>query len=166
MTPNIQNPITVRGVSAFLVCGKGDDAKFLLMRRTDKKSAFWAQVAGKIEDGETAWQAALREISEETSLTPDRFFSADICEQFYEIDRDSIWISPVFVAHFDKEPEVILNEEHDRFEWLTFAQTLEHLSFAGQKHAVEVIWKEFIQSSPNPWLEIGLTEKKEADDTN
>lgn len=152
MTVNITNPVAVRGVSAYLLKGRGKNTHFLLMRRTDRKSSFWAQVAGKIEENETAWQAALREVKEETSLTPASFYSADICEQFYEIDRDSIWLSPVFVGFIDESHEVVLNEEHDIYEWVSLEQATERLIFASQRNAVKTIWEEFVERKPSHWL--------------
>ncbi len=152
MTVRITNPVAVRGVSAYVIKGTGSTARFLLMRRTDKKSSFWAQVAGKIEENETAWQAALREIKEETSIEPEKFYSADICEQFYEIDRDSVWLSPVFVAFVNEEQKVVLNEEHDAFEWLTVEEALERLIFASQRQAIISIREEFLDRTPNEWL--------------
>ncbi|HBD83024.1 MAG TPA: NUDIX hydrolase, partial [Dehalococcoidia bacterium] len=44
----------------------------------------WQEISGLIEPRETAWEAALREIKEETGLTPYRFYSADFVERFYE----------------------------------------------------------------------------------
>ena len=36
----------------------------LLLKRTGSLAGTWCQVAGSIEDNETAWQAALRELNE------------------------------------------------------------------------------------------------------
>ena len=40
----------------------------------------------------------LREIEEETGLIPDRFYSADILEQFYRPDQNCVILVPVFVG--------------------------------------------------------------------
>ncbi len=90
------------------------------MERADSLVGAWCQVAGGLEEGETAWQAALREITEETGLTPQRFYSGDICEQFYEPERDCISIFPVFVAFVDPTAWVTLNNEHSAYQWLDF----------------------------------------------
>ena len=44
-------------------------------------------------------------------------FSADLREQFYEINRDSIWIAPVFIAFVEDKPTVVINEEHSEYRW-------------------------------------------------
>ena len=83
------------GVAAIVI--KGD--RILLLRRTGSSKGTWCYVSGKIEASEKAWQAALREIKEETGLIPSEFYSADILEQFYDIGEDLIWIAPVFVGY-------------------------------------------------------------------
>ena len=88
--------IQIRAFIASLVAVRRAEERYevLLMKRTQSLAGEWCQVAGKIEDGETAWQTVLRELSEETGLKPDAFYYADTCEQFYEADRDAITIAP------------------------------------------------------------------------
>ncbi|HSJ54693.1 MAG TPA: NUDIX domain-containing protein, partial [Anaerolineae bacterium] len=53
--------------------------RILLLRRAGEHlPGLWSQVAGGIESGERGWQAALRELAEETGLVPLDFFSGDI----------------------------------------------------------------------------------------
>jgi dihydroneopterin triphosphate diphosphatase len=59
-------------------------------------------------------------LQEETGLEPQALYSADICEQFYEADRDSISLLPVFVAVVAADCAVTLNHEHSGFQWLGF----------------------------------------------
>jgi len=59
-------------------------------------------VAVSIEEGETAWQTALREL--------------------YEADRDAITIAPVFVAFIDSAEPVTLIHEHSEYRWLVSAK--------------------------------------------
>ena len=39
----------------------------------------WQMVTGKMKDGETAYQTALREIKEETTLKPDKVLGCSEC---------------------------------------------------------------------------------------
>ncbi|WP_336169133.1 NUDIX hydrolase [Ensifer sp. MJa1] len=112
----------------------------------------WCQVAGKIEANETAWQAGLREVEEETGLKLDRFYSADICEQFYEADRNAISLLPVFVGYARDGATVRLNAEHSDFRWVSFDEAIRMVPFAGQRKVLKHIRDEFIDNEPNPWL--------------
>jgi dATP pyrophosphohydrolase len=126
----------------------------LLLRRTQTLAGEWCQVAGSLEEGETAWQAALRELGEETGLTPSELYSADICEQFYEADRDAITMAPVFVAIIEPDRDVLLNHEHSEYRWVTFNQALNMVAFGGQRRVLQWIEDEFIKRTPSRHLRI------------
>ena len=150
-----QIPIKCFAISLFILRPRGDTFELLLMRRTGSTlTGEWCQVAGGIELGETAWQAALREAEEETGLTLEMLYSADLCEQFYEAHRDAITLTPVFVAYAPSDCLVRLNDEHSEFRWLTFEEGSALLPFSGQRSTLEHIKKEFVDRMPNPLLRI------------
>ena len=126
------------------------------MKRADSLEGVWCQVAGKLEEGETAWRAALRELKEETGLTPQTLFSADICEQFYEPDQDAITMAPVFLAIIGADDEVRLNEEHTEFCWVSFDQACDMVDFGGQRRCLRWIEDEFVRRTPSPYLKIEI----------
>ena len=50
-----------------------DRLEFLLLRRAADEEVYpgvWQPVTGRMHEGEKAWEAALREIKEETGLSP------------------------------------------------------------------------------------------------
>ena len=146
--------IPVRSLSVSLIIVRLIDARHevLLLKRTGTLAGTWCQVAGAIEPGETAWQTAKREAREETGLTLHKLYSADICEQFYEADRDAIVLVPVFVGYADPDAAVILNAEHQDFRWVSFEEATELVSFSGQRRVLDHINREFVDRAPNPWL--------------
>ncbi len=132
------------------------------MRRTGSNAGEWCQIAGKIEPGETAWQAALREMREEIALVPSRLYSADLCEQFYEIGTDSIWVAPIFVAYVDSDATVRLNEEHSEYCWVSIDRAVELLPFPGQKTMLMHIRHWFAKPEPSRLLEIDISDVVQA----
>ena len=126
--------IPIRAFLVSLVAIRKTEARHdvLLLKRTQSLVGEWCQVAGSIEEGETAWQAALRELDEETGLKPNALYSADTCEQFYEADRDAITIAPVFVAFIYSGAKVSLNYEHSEYRWVSFDEAIEMVAFGGQ----------------------------------
>ena len=60
-------PIRSVVVSAVLLSKIESEIKLLLMKRV--KDDYWCHVAGKVEEKETASQAILREIKEETAFS-------------------------------------------------------------------------------------------------
>ncbi|MEO0568159.1 MAG: NUDIX domain-containing protein [Pseudomonadota bacterium] len=149
-------PIRSFLVSLVVLRETAEGARVLLLRRTQSLAGEWCQVAGGIEEGETAWQAALRELKEETGLSPARFYSADICEQFYEADRDAITIAPVFVA-FVTDGEITLNEEHSDYRWVGFDKARMMVPFPGQKRVLSHIENHFLAKEPSKWLKIDIS---------
>jgi dATP pyrophosphohydrolase len=147
-------PVRSYSVSAIVLRKSAVSHEILLLQRNHTLVGTWCQVAGKIEPDETAWQAALREIQEETGLIPETLYSADICEQFYEPDLDAVNVVPVFVAIVDETQEVLLNDEHSAFEWLSMDEAIKRVPFAGQRHVLRHVEQEFILTAPNPWLVI------------
>ena len=153
----MRHEIPVRSfiVAAALLRTQGTETQVLLLRRQGTNvSGEWCWVAGRMEERELAWQAALREIREETGLVPDRFYCADVCEQFYDIREECISINPVFVGMIDGVQPVTLNEEHSEFEWLSFDEAMRRVPFAGQVHVLEQIRRQFVQREPSRWLRI------------
>jgi dATP pyrophosphohydrolase len=158
-TPLEPVPIRCVAVSAHLLRLDVDAARVLLLRRSsgDFLAGEWCQVSGRIEAGETAWQAALREIREETGLVPERFYSAGVCEQFYEPTRNHISLLPVFVGFVSAHAVVTLNAEHSEARWMTFAEAEAAVTFGGQRSVLAHVRREFVDREPTEWLRIELS---------
>lgn len=152
-----ETPIRARVVTCFVLKPEADEMKVLIMKRVGEPlDGEWHHVAGRIEEGETAWQAALRELEEEASLIPDRFYAAEICEQFYSHKADTIMVMPVFVAYVGESVEVVLNEEHSQFKWMSFAEAKAALPFPGQKRILTQVWEDFVECEPPELLRISV----------
>lgn len=149
-------PIRAFLVSLVAIRSTPDGWQVLLLKRTQSLAGEWCQIAGKLEEGETAWQAALRELDEETALTPSALYSADICEQFYEAERDAITLAPVFLAIIDPGQQVTLNHEHSDHRWVAFDDAIEMVAFGGQRRVLRWIEDEFVRRKPSKHLQIGI----------
>ena len=152
--------VLVRVIDAYVYCYNEDKLRFLIMKRSKTKiyEHLWQGVAGKIEKDETAWQAAIRELKEETSLKPFRMFAADHISTFYESHQDRVNLVPVFGIEV-KDRKVILSEEHIDYEWLGFKDAYERLPWNGQKKGLSIV-NDMITSKDDErlrWSEIQLT---------
>ena len=109
--------VVVRVIDAYVFNRKNKEIRFLLLKRAKTKiyEHLWQGVAGKIEAGETSWEAAIRELKEETGFEPVRIFVADHVSKFYEAHGDRVNLVPVFGIQVDEE-EVILSDEHCEFQ--------------------------------------------------
>ncbi|MGO4124820.1 NUDIX pyrophosphatase [Inquilinus sp. YAF38] len=145
-------PIRSFAVSVVVIRHAATGSEVLLLRRTRSLAGEWCQIAGAIEPGETAWQAALRETLEETGLELQQLYSADICEQFYEAERDAISLLPVFVGIAAADAAVRLNPEHSQSRWVGFGEAAGMVPFAGQRHVLRHVEQEFVAREPSRWL--------------
>ena len=133
--------ITIRVVDCYVFRQTDDDLSFLLLKRNKDKlyEHLWQGVAGKIEGNETASEAAIRELKEETSLEPVRMFVADHVSRFYESHQDRINLVPVFGIEVDSS-EVKLSKEHVDYKWVDIYEALDTLVWRGQKESIQTVY--------------------------
>jgi dATP pyrophosphohydrolase len=132
-----------------------DGVEFLLIERVEgiRLGGTWQAVHGRIEPGETAWQAALRELREETGLSPVGFWQTDFVNTFYMATEDRILMCPCFAAEIAADAEVVLSDEHTAFRWEPAEQALQSFMWPGQRRAVREILEEIIAPRPSePYL--------------
>ena len=132
--------VVVRVIDAYVFNRKNKEIRFLLLKRAKTKiyEHLWQGVAGKIEAGETSWEAAIRELKEETGFEPVRMFVADHVSKFYEAHGDWVNMVPVFGIEVEDE-EVILSDEHCEFKWVDFNTAHQTLIWSGQKDGIAAV---------------------------
>ena len=108
------------------------DLEVLLLERADRKN-FWQSVTGSIEAGETPYEAAIREVHEETGLVAtDYVFSDWQSSNVYEIYPHWRHRYAPDVTHNEEHlfglelpgplPVQLADDEHVRYEWLDWRQ--------------------------------------------
>jgi len=112
--------IRVSLVDLYVLRGTGASVECLLLRRAPggRCPGSWETVHGHIEADERPAEAAVRELLEETGLTPTRLYNLSRVESFYQHRLDEVALVPVFVAFTVPDTEIRLSREHDLAEWL------------------------------------------------
>src|SRR5688500_16541613 len=109
-------------IDCYVVRQRANDCSWEILQLHRPPGAFmggtWQTIHGKIREGETAWQAALRELREETGLVPLEFYQLDAMNIFYMASSDTIWHCPGFCAIVDASATITLNHEHDASRWI------------------------------------------------
>jgi len=135
------NPkLKIRVIDSYVYKKSDNGFDFLILKRADTKiyEHLWQGVAGKIEKNEKSWQAAIRELKEETGLNPRKIFIADHVSKFYEAHQDRINFVPVFGIEVNNE-KVILSNEHCDYKWVDFETASSHLVWNGQKKGIHAV---------------------------
>ena len=130
----------IRVIDAYVYTPTNNGLLFLLLRRAKTKmyEHIWQGVAGKIEKGEKSWEAAKRELQEETGLKPDKMFIVDHVSKFYEQMDDRINLVPVFGIEVNTQ-QVVLSDEHSEYKWVKIDEASDLLVWKGQKQAIKIV---------------------------
>ena len=117
-------------------------SEYLLLKRTSGDELYpgiWQVVTGTVREGERAIDAALRELREETSLSPMRLWVVPHSSTFYDQVTDTINISPFFAVQVDPIMAPILSKEHERCEWMPYSEARRRLLWPSQRVGLDMI---------------------------
>lgn len=128
-------------MDTYVLRGSGPQLEVLALRRGTKGRCpgSWETVHGTIEAGETPVDASLREMREETGLTPQRLYNLSRTEAFYQHRSDELALIPVFAAFVAADAEPTISDEHDRAEWLRPSAAAERFAWPRERRAVDDI---------------------------
>jgi lipoyl(octanoyl) transferase len=113
-----------RPEEAFVFVRRGSE--FLVLHRSPEQGAYWHGVAGALEDGETAAEAAARELLEETTLAARPVavgepYTYPVTEEPERVPLFPAGTREIVVTSFvvDAPPgwEPTLDWEHDGYRW-------------------------------------------------
>jgi dATP pyrophosphohydrolase len=116
--------------------------QYLLLQRTMREKVYpgtWQFVTGSIEAGERAYESALREVMEETSLKPSSFWVVPYISSFYEHRSDLVHLCPMFAAQVRAGDQPVLSAEHDAFEWCDQERAVRQLVWPGQREGLRIV---------------------------
>ncbi len=123
----------------------------LILKRTNETPVYpdrWQVVTGKLEDGEHAFRAALREAKEETGTEPLKAWVLPLVASFYNYKSDEIDFPTVFAFLIDFDSEIILSDEHADFKWINFDEISRYVAFPSQIEGCRIL-SEFIINNEN-----------------
>jgi len=134
-------------IEAHIFCMKKNGIEFLLLKRNEKEiyPGLWQMVTGKIRKNEKAYNAALREIKEETGLKPKRFWVVPNVNSFYSHEKNHISLMPVFAAEIELNSKVTICNEHCDYGWFKPNEAKKMLAWPGQKRSVDIITEYFLK---------------------
>lgn len=123
----------------------GNELEFLLLKRAidENYPGIWQMVTGSVQENEKTFEAALREIKEETGLTPQKLWVVPNVNSFYSPEQDRVIMIPVFAALVNEHSKVIISSEHSEFRWVNKEEAKELLAWNGQRKSVDTIFQYF-----------------------
>lgn len=108
-----------KNVQVYIV--SSTDHKLLMLKRTEIKSGYWQPVCGGIENGESAYEAAIREVNEETGITNYERIEHLPFHFEYQEPKDGIQMDMedcCYLMVINSQCEINLSIEHEKYEWI------------------------------------------------
>ena len=105
-----------------VIAKKGE--KVLILKRSGKVSTYagkWAGISGGLLPGEEPFEAARREMKEETGLSLGQKAISVRGEPIYARDNEMLWEIHPFLVEIQEE-SVALDWEHDEYRWVSPAE--------------------------------------------
>jgi type II secretory ATPase GspE/PulE/Tfp pilus assembly ATPase PilB-like protein/8-oxo-dGTP pyrophosphatase MutT (NUDIX family) len=124
-------------VEVYVIRHNGGDWRVLALQRAEegKRPASWETVYGKIDSGERPEDAAARELREETGLEPTALYNVTV-NSFYLHAKHTIQMCIVFAAFVPDDAEVVLGEEHQRYDWLSIDDACDRYTWPREAHSL------------------------------
>lgn len=139
---------------------KNGQPHFLIFKRSSEKiyANQWRMVGGKVNEGEQSWQAALRELKEETGLTPVKLWVIPSVNQFYESKSDAVHTIPAFAAELEFNSKITLDDEHSEYKWISIEDVQSYIKWPEQlrliKLTYDIMTDEFLEILPEWVIEL------------
>jgi 8-oxo-dGTP pyrophosphatase MutT (NUDIX family) len=123
--------------STGIVLFRNDSGKneFLLL---NYPQGHWDFIKGKVEEGETPHETALRETKEETGISDIEFIDGfeESVEYDFRFKKEDIHKTVVFFLAKTNEKKISLSHEHNDFVWLEYDDALKKTTFRNAKNVL------------------------------
>lgn len=142
-------------IDVYVVRRMQQEVELLQVHRAEPPlAATWQPLMGHIEAGETAVDAARREMLEEVGLSREDasylgMWALEQVHPYFLPESDSVVLSPRFVVEVSPTWVPRLNEEHDAMRWVAGHQAERFFMWPGQIAAVKEIRSLMRPGSPS-----------------
>ena len=111
---------------------ENDKILFLLLHYP---SGHWDFVKGKMEEGETPHETAIRETQEETGITDVEFLDnfEEWIQYNFQYQGELVQKKVVFFLGETKTKEITISNEHLNFTWMDYTTAMEKTTFDNAK---------------------------------
>lgn len=110
------NSETLKKKVQVVIIAEGDLLLFEFNNQIPNNYVGFQNITGSVENEESYYEAALRELEEEAGV------AADVIDTELEFTFHDRWgkncVEKVYLCHLDKKPEIVLSAEHLNYKWV------------------------------------------------
>ena len=134
----VMNNIKVSVIDCHVVYWESDIPQFLTIKRSsnERYPLIWQCITGRIKNNEKAFEAAIRELKEETGLTAKKMWTIDRINNYYDPKYDAVFLIPIFGIEVAKK-DILLSSEHVDYYWGNMQSVQKKILFNQQKIGLE-----------------------------
>lgn len=139
-----------RHIEVYVLRRRAGRVEFLCLRRAAGEwlPGAWQPVTGRIERAETALAAAVREVREETGLSPRRWWGLESVTVYFDVRADAVRALPLFAAEVTAGDRVRLSAEHTDAVWLPAAAAGRRFVWEAQRAGLAAVKREVLRGGP------------------
>lgn len=139
--------LAVHHVEVYVFRRRRSGPQVLALRRSAGRrlGGVWQPVTGSLERGETIFQAAGREVREETGLTPRRWWLLETPLLLLDRASGRPAALPRFAAEVPAGAEVVRSEEHDAHAFLGLPSAGRRFLWESQRAALAALRRQVLQ---------------------
>ncbi|MGV1006173.1 MAG: NUDIX hydrolase [Candidatus Nanopelagicales bacterium] len=153
---------SIQYAAVFVLRPAGSSHQLLMGRRSPENymGGTWQLISGGIEPGETAWEAAIREVREEAGLEVAELYRLPMLAHFYRADVDAIAVAPFFAALVPADSQAVCNPEHSELAWVPIEDAPACLMWPDDRVALESVRTEILSTGPaTDYLRVELSRR-------
>ncbi len=123
----------------------------------------WQPVTGRLDPGERAPMAALREVREEVGIGPaetEAFYDLDEVRLFYDEGPDGIVGAAVFALRARPDAVPRLSNEHDAMRWVALDEALGEVTWPSYPGTLHSIASSLVEPDRARWFELDSTGRR------
>ena len=124
----------IEETSAGIILFRKEDSKILFLL-LHYPSGHWDFVKGKMEEGESTHETAIREAKEETGITDITFLEnfEEWIKYDFQYRGELVHKKVVFFLAETKTKEVMISQEHLNYTWMDYSTYMEKTTFDNAK---------------------------------
>jgi dATP pyrophosphohydrolase len=134
-------------IEVYVFRRRGRRVEFLCLRRGRVRflPGVWQPVTGQRRPRESGLAAAVREVREETGLTPLRWWALETVTMYFDPAADVVHALPLFAAEVGPAARVRLSAEHSAHTWLGAAAAGRRYIWQAQRTGLAAVRREVLR---------------------